>query len=83
MNRQVMAYKRVIWSDSRVRGGAGGEIRRATCWPARAVALEKGEHFLSFSPRLDFLFCSWSPISIFAGFLSAGMIFTPEMAYRH
>ena len=106
MNRQVMAYKRVIWSDSRVRGGAGGgdggclqcscwglrrwaavdgtggEIRRATCWPARAVALEKGKHFLSFSPRLDFLFCSWSPISIFAGFLSAGMVFTPEMAYR-
>ena len=62
---------------------AGGGIRRGTCWPSRAVALEKGEHFLSLSPRLDFLFCSWSPTSIFAGFLSAGMVFTPEMAYRH
>ena len=37
---------------------SGGGIRRGTCWPARAVALGKGEHFLSFSPRLDFLFSS-------------------------
>ena len=36
----------------------GGGIRRGTRWPARAVALEKGEHFLSFSPRLNFLFSS-------------------------